>query len=596
MKHQLKNTTNLISESGRAPSLRHVEAHRAETSHDTTTEFVSQGPHALRAQDDKERKKGSGRRASGEQGRSMVEMLGTLAIMGVLSVGAVAGYRYAITKYQANETFNELKRRVVIHSQQAMVGATLDQTEMGEYTTLGYPIDVYDTGKGSFELFLQDMDKDLCDALIKANWTLPIQTRVNDLLGGSCQDEGNTLTFQFQTTMSGCTSDDECLCGTCVNGKCESSCPTGEVCAKEFETGAYGCHPVEGLVDNTHCDYPNPNGDGTCCDANGENCCPPSKPLVDKNGKCYSCEDSTRKITVNTEEMCQKCSNRIYTSSQWNPNLCNLPCPDGQKMNMDGGCHTCDETGYWLLGWNRDNFASILKEQCLTCSNRTVAGSSVYECIPCEGQQSFKVSAKEACDRCPGRIYFGTGYGYYCAWPCAELMDRYGECRTCEESSEMFDVRGIAGSSSISFSKACNCLGIRFVGTSNPTGGSDNWAAGCWRCDSDIQSIYFGTYGTPGYRGDNDYDGPCNQCPNRKTINSQYCAKYCTDKKVWDNVGACHECSEPDDFNVKGVPAAYKCNCPGVRYLDGDTCKKCPDDTSGLTEAQKVQCTLQIVE
>ncbi len=40
MKHQLKNTTNLISESGRAPSFRPVEAHRAETSHDTTTEFV----------------------------------------------------------------------------------------------------------------------------------------------------------------------------------------------------------------------------------------------------------------------------------------------------------------------------------------------------------------------------------------------------------------------------------------------------------------------------------------------------------------------------------------------------------------------------
>ena len=32
-----------------------------------------------------------------EFGRSMVEMLGVLAIIGVLSVGGIAGYRYAMT-------------------------------------------------------------------------------------------------------------------------------------------------------------------------------------------------------------------------------------------------------------------------------------------------------------------------------------------------------------------------------------------------------------------------------------------------------------------------------------------------------------------
>ena len=37
-----------------------------------------------------------------ELGRSMVEMLGTLAIMGVLTIGGIAGYRYAINKSNAN--------------------------------------------------------------------------------------------------------------------------------------------------------------------------------------------------------------------------------------------------------------------------------------------------------------------------------------------------------------------------------------------------------------------------------------------------------------------------------------------------------------
>ena len=38
-----------------------------------------------------------------EQGRSMVEMLGVLAIIGVLSIGAIAGYTMAMNRYRANE-------------------------------------------------------------------------------------------------------------------------------------------------------------------------------------------------------------------------------------------------------------------------------------------------------------------------------------------------------------------------------------------------------------------------------------------------------------------------------------------------------------
>ncbi|MBQ3695409.1 MAG: hypothetical protein II938_00335 [Alphaproteobacteria bacterium] len=41
-----------------------------------------------------------------ESGRSMVEMLGVLAIIGVLSVGGIAGYTMAMRKYKANEIMN----------------------------------------------------------------------------------------------------------------------------------------------------------------------------------------------------------------------------------------------------------------------------------------------------------------------------------------------------------------------------------------------------------------------------------------------------------------------------------------------------------
>ena len=40
-------------------------------------------------------------------GRSMIEMLGVLAIIGVLSVGGIAGYSKAMEKYKINKTINE---------------------------------------------------------------------------------------------------------------------------------------------------------------------------------------------------------------------------------------------------------------------------------------------------------------------------------------------------------------------------------------------------------------------------------------------------------------------------------------------------------
>ena len=41
-------------------------------------------------------------------GRSMVEMLGVLAIIGVLSIGGIARYRYAMEKHKVNELVNHI--------------------------------------------------------------------------------------------------------------------------------------------------------------------------------------------------------------------------------------------------------------------------------------------------------------------------------------------------------------------------------------------------------------------------------------------------------------------------------------------------------
>lgn len=49
-----------------------------------------------------------------ESGRSMVEMLGVLAIIGVLSIGGIAGYTMAMNRYRANEIIDAAAKVAVI--------------------------------------------------------------------------------------------------------------------------------------------------------------------------------------------------------------------------------------------------------------------------------------------------------------------------------------------------------------------------------------------------------------------------------------------------------------------------------------------------
>ena len=60
-----------------------------------------------------------------QSGRSMVEMLGVLAIIGVLSVGAIAGYQKAMFKYKMNKTMD-----IISHAIRRV--AELDNMNLGE--------------------------------------------------------------------------------------------------------------------------------------------------------------------------------------------------------------------------------------------------------------------------------------------------------------------------------------------------------------------------------------------------------------------------------------------------------------------------------
>ena len=107
---------------------------------------------------------GSGR-SSPEQGRSMVEMLGVLAIVGVLSIGGIAGYRFALNRYRANEIFDGITKRMIVAKTQNASGQRVNLSEFSDKISgLYYNIKCWPEEKGCI-LVVHSIDEGLCTSL-----------------------------------------------------------------------------------------------------------------------------------------------------------------------------------------------------------------------------------------------------------------------------------------------------------------------------------------------------------------------------------------------------------------------------------------------
>ena len=73
-----------------------------------------------------------------ENGRSMVEMLGVLAIVGVLSISGIYGYTVAMRNHRANEIIHTASMLVVsAHSANSGEGGCVELSRVGLPTRLG---------------------------------------------------------------------------------------------------------------------------------------------------------------------------------------------------------------------------------------------------------------------------------------------------------------------------------------------------------------------------------------------------------------------------------------------------------------------------
>ncbi len=110
-----------------------------------------------------------------ENGRSMIEMLGVLAIIGVLSVGGIYGYTVAMRKYRANEIVQTMSMlAVAAKSADGGTGDCLTLSKSGLDTTVaGITVEMVADASvgGNPEVYVQiknltpDETDELCHAI-----------------------------------------------------------------------------------------------------------------------------------------------------------------------------------------------------------------------------------------------------------------------------------------------------------------------------------------------------------------------------------------------------------------------------------------------
>ncbi len=101
-----------------------------------------------------------------ESGRSLVEMLGVLAIMGILSVAGMSAFKSAMTRHRANELLNEASKRATLAATQFATGKEIASLTEFSQNDIGYTKFNTETAIGDnenqFKITLTAPDIDIC--------------------------------------------------------------------------------------------------------------------------------------------------------------------------------------------------------------------------------------------------------------------------------------------------------------------------------------------------------------------------------------------------------------------------------------------------
>ena len=310
---------------------------------------------------------------SAQTGRSMIEMLGVLAIIGVLSVGALSGLNYVMDKNTANqimaEAYNHANALKTMYKIKMADGQNIYTGIKNNRIQSAY---FKDASKKVILLEAPNISKGVCTKLIKdesENDPIFLSILVDDAFDECGQN--NTVIFALNGTPTPtpkptpdpdpeCKSDTDCgenyTCqdGVCVCslincGECQgldsSACRCTNLCTSDqvCNDGVCECPQIDSCTSYdenclcTACESPKiVNSDGTACE------CPEGTIFVDGTCQELHCIESTEIDTL---------TYRCYLNGKLCGWLCSTPTPKNES-DCSGYCDPkfCDGKGTWFQG------------------------------------------------------------------------------------------------------------------------------------------------------------------------------------------------------------------------------------------------------
>ncbi len=376
-----------------------------------------------------------------ESGRSMVEMLGVLAIIGVLSIGGIQGYTYAMNKYRANNVLNEVNMAshqlatelVTSRNVQKMLSLG-NPYDNGTMTAENYPFDYGCGNEGTTERACQQAEQGywvsvggvtekVCQNMLSESGFLPYvaETKLNGETvtdGENCAEEDNEIMFLFNADGSGELAENVGGNNGNSDDEDEPTTPTVSCPENTSEDGQGGfattlTDEVTGKVLNCYCSLDTKYTDSGTCETLPETC--------NKNADCNRgeyCEIMDYSGTFCTQDT----SGRIGTCQNASSDI--QPPKPGTNPPF-----IVSSRNMWMW-WSAQNFCQAL--------GKTLVSLSDYGCVHtfcasgcngtwgyCHADTSTAVDSYNDANVSENITAMKEAYGSITAWTNTD----YGSCR-----------------------------------------------------------------------------------------------------------------------------------------------------------------------
>ena len=276
-----------------------------------------------------------------QSGRSLTEMLATLAIMGVLTIGAIAGFSYAMNRQRANQIIHDA--RVGYYDEYGAENPHTDWFRIKPLET-DRPMSVKRDKLGRIYVRVNAVGKDVCWHVLRmaAENILSFYNTDNTEMT-SCPGEENTIVIAFNGVSAPAECADRGDCGEGFEGICQDNgqCHACDTELEEWIPDAKICQ----CLSDTAKQCQNKEGISWCC--NTASACGAKAYVCDQ--KCAAktavfCEKGGEEWCCDSGMMCGRevgqcsdgtCSARYVQDEEANDSLCSIFYQQREDANDD---------------------------------------------------------------------------------------------------------------------------------------------------------------------------------------------------------------------------------------------------------------------